>query len=202
MDTYYLIDFENVSSTGLTGCDSLGGNDYIIIFYTSNSKNLNLNVIKNINVSLTAKEIAAGKQSVDNHIASYIGYLVGKFDKECTIVVISKDTGYDKLIKFWKDLSGVSIIRKSQVKSKSEGKSKSNSAEQKAANLGNADINEIVQKALCDVHMQNDIITCVNLLVTKHFNDKKAKQKVYTGIVSKYGQTKGREIYNVIRKYL
>ena len=129
MDTYYLIDFENVSSAGLTGCEGLSANDRIIIFYTSNSKNLSLNVIKNIKVSLTAKEIAAGKQSVDNHIASYIGYLVGKYDKKCTIVVISKDTGYDKLIKFWKELSGVSISRKSQIKSKTEGKSKTSSSE-------------------------------------------------------------------------
>ena len=50
--------------------------------------------------------------------------------------------------------------------------------------------------------MDNDIIECVASLVAKHANDKKVKQKVYTGIVSKYGQTKGREIYNVIRKYL
>lgn len=199
MDTYYLIDFENVSSAGLTGCECLSTNDHIKIFYTSNSQNLNLSIIKDIKISITPIEIAVGKQSVDNHIASYIGYLVGKYDKKCTIVVISKDTGYDKLIKFWKDRKGISISRKPQIKSKSDAKPKSSSSGQKVENLDNAEINDLIQKALSDVHMENDITTYVASLVVKFKN---AKQTVYRSIVSKYGQTKGREIYNVIRKYL
>ena len=40
------------------------------------------------------------------HLGSYLGYLIGKEctgqDEECKIVVISKDTGFDHIIEFWK----------------------------------------------------------------------------------------------------
>ena len=34
METYYLLDFENVNSDGLAGCDQLTETDHIIIFFT------------------------------------------------------------------------------------------------------------------------------------------------------------------------
>lgn len=37
METYYLIDYENVNSDGLSGCDKLAKSDHIIIFFTKNA---------------------------------------------------------------------------------------------------------------------------------------------------------------------
>ncbi len=33
METYYLIDYENVHMDGLEGCDTLGKTDHIVIFF-------------------------------------------------------------------------------------------------------------------------------------------------------------------------
>ena len=55
---------------------------------------------------LITHKVPTGNQSADMHLGSYLGYLIGKEctgqDEECKIVVISKDTGFDHIIEFWK----------------------------------------------------------------------------------------------------
>lgn len=58
-------------------------------------------------------EIPAGKQSADIHIGSYLGYLAGK--SKCNIVIISNDTDFDNVIKFWKKGLGISVSRKKKL---------------------------------------------------------------------------------------
>lgn len=40
IDVYYLIDYENVGSDGLMGCNSLKKTDHIVIFFTEHAKKL------------------------------------------------------------------------------------------------------------------------------------------------------------------
>ena len=104
IDTYYLIDYENVNSDGLEGCDKLSKTDHIIIFFTKNAHRIDMSDIANHgDADIDMYEVPAGKQSADMHISSYIGYLSGIYtDSKCNIVVVvSKDTDYDNVISFW-----------------------------------------------------------------------------------------------------
>lgn len=68
--TYYLVDYENVHSQGLAGCDKTKKRDHIIFFFNSNGNTINMSSICHHGESeLEFREVAPGKQSVDQHIA-------------------------------------------------------------------------------------------------------------------------------------
>ena len=56
------------------------------------------------------------------HLGSYLGYLIGKEcagqAEECKIVVISKDTGFDHIIEFWKTEKDVKVSRNEKISGK------------------------------------------------------------------------------------
>lgn len=117
IETYYLIDYENVHGDGLSGCQNLKETDHIIIFYTQNARSIDMSTIDNIGrATMRMKLVPAGKQSADMHIGSYFGYLAGMHGKDCKVVIISKDTDFDNVIKFWKDEIGITASRKDQIK--------------------------------------------------------------------------------------
>lgn len=103
MKTIYLIDYENVGSDGLLCCDKLSNKDRIIVFFTKNAPKIDMTKISKLKKHmLDLIEVPTGKQSADMHIGSYLGYLMGKYQsKDCRIVVISRDTGFDNLIESW-----------------------------------------------------------------------------------------------------
>lgn len=114
MDTYYLVDFENVRSLGLDGCEKTGKSDHIVIFFTKNADKIAMTVLTNHGQSdLKVMEVEAGKQSLDHHISSYAGYLLGM--EKCRIAVISKDKDFDGIIAFWKKEIGADILRAEDI---------------------------------------------------------------------------------------
>lgn len=114
IDTYYLVDYENVGSSGLSGCKNLTVSEHIIIFFTQNARKIDMAEIANHGTAeLKMIEIPAGKQSADIHIGSYLGYLAGK--SKCNIVIISNDTDFDNVIKFWKRELYISVSRKKDL---------------------------------------------------------------------------------------
>lgn len=234
--TYYLIDYENVHGDGLTGCGDLNKKDRIVIFFTKNAKSIDMSEIADHgNAKIKMIEVSAGKQSADMHIGSYLGYLAGRKRKKCKVVVVSKDTDYDNIIKFWKKKTGIKVSRAQQINKKAEskkpanrkrpaatkktrkkrsgaGKTKLNSetiqamrsagfdapTANKEKNALNTNISDLLKKA----GYSNDIVTYVVSVVVKNFGTKNAKQQTYRGVVSKYGQNKGLEIYNHIKKHI
>lgn len=117
IETHYLIDYENVHGDGLSGCQDLGKTDHIVIFFTQNAKNIDMSDISNHgSAELEMIEVPAGKQSADMHIGSYLGYLAGKCGKNCNVVIVSKDTDFDNVIKFWKQKTGITASRTQQIK--------------------------------------------------------------------------------------
>lgn len=294
METYYLIDYENVNSDGLSGCDKLAKSDHIIIFFTKNAMKINMSEIANHgDAELEMIEVPAGKQSADIHIGSYIGYLAGVNNgKDCSIVVVSKDTDFDNVIKFWKSKTSVKASRvqkikefaksvattkpavastKETAKSDSNEKSKLNKEVMQAVraagfdastanatakiavglygeeHLANAVHNKLREKyddyhkiyesikkllskydrpvkensnikenvsekksavntemiqILSTAGFDNSIATYVASTVVKNIGVKNGKQQIYRTIIAKYGQNKGLNIYNHIRKHI
>ena len=71
MNTYYLIDFENVNSVGLETKKNLTEQDIVIIFYTKNASKIDMSVLSKIdNAKLQFIEVPVGKQSLDMHLSS------------------------------------------------------------------------------------------------------------------------------------
>ena len=73
----FLIDYENVHGTGLYGIDYLDEEDYVYLFFTDQANKLELNFISDIQVPFFVRRVPCGKQSLDMHLVSYLGYLIG-----------------------------------------------------------------------------------------------------------------------------
>lgn len=114
IDTYYLIDYENVGSNGLAGCEKMTSTDHIIIFFTQNARKIDMTEIANHgSAELKMIEIPAGKQSADIHIGSYLGYLAGNL--KCSVTIISNDTDFDNVIKFWRKELRIAVSRQQRI---------------------------------------------------------------------------------------
>jgi hypothetical protein len=46
-------------------------------------------------------KVAAGKQSLDMHLISYLGYLICEHEGRAEFVIVSNDAGYDGVLRFW-----------------------------------------------------------------------------------------------------
>ena len=75
-----MIDFENVSTGGFSGCELLGNEDHIHVFFTDKSTKFDLNILaRHKAATLEIHKVPCGNQSADMHIVSYLGYLVGRY---------------------------------------------------------------------------------------------------------------------------
>ena len=112
-ETYYLIDFENVGLKGLEGAQNLTKNDWVHLFSTRNAPKINTATLANFNATnLLVHEVPAKSQSVDMHLVSYLGYLLGSHETAPQIVILSNDTDYDDIVGFWNIENGVIIKRR------------------------------------------------------------------------------------------
>lgn len=131
-ETYYLIDFENVGLKGLEGAEKLSAQDHVHLFSTRNAPKINTATLATFNgKNLVVHEVPAKSQSVDMHLVSYLGYLLGKHDPAPAIVILSNDTDYDDIVQFWKTELNVTVVRrdhfedpKPSVPKKTAGKAK------------------------------------------------------------------------------
>lgn len=118
METFYLIDFENVHNDGIANIESMTKEEHVHIFSTQNATNIRQDIFwlkedRDIKPHL----VPVRKQSLDMHLVSYLGYLLGVYGKECSYVIISKDKDYDNIVKSQKEnrrfvLSLVSTLRR------------------------------------------------------------------------------------------
>lgn len=210
IETYYLIDYENVGGEGLSGCNKLSKTDHIIIFFTKNAKKIDMSEIADHGeAALDMIEIPAGKQSADIHIGSYLGYLAGiNIGKQCNIVIISKDTDFDNVIKFWKKKVGIKASRSQQIKVLTPkfvmGKKipSVKKASVKASGDEKTKLNAEVMQILSKAGFEPEVVGYVASVSVKNAGVENRKQQVYRAIVSKYGQDKGLNVYNHIKKHI
>lgn len=117
MDTFYLIDFENVHSNGLEGCNLLGKTDRVIIFWTENARNLDMTKLsKHCEASIQFEQVPKGKQSLDKRLINYMKELAKEHRKDCTIIIVSKDNDYNKAIAEFPKQYGSKIYKVERIK--------------------------------------------------------------------------------------
>lgn len=100
----YLIDFENVTSAGISGIQRLTKEDKVYIFYTVNAANMSFAAHMNL-LSSPAEVIyynvtSGGKNALDFQLASFLGYLISKGESN-EYYIISNDKGYEHVKNFW-----------------------------------------------------------------------------------------------------
>lgn len=111
----YLIDFENVTSAGISGIQKLTKDDKVYIFYTVNASNMSFAAHMNL-LSSPAEVIyynvtSGGKNALDFQLSSFLGYLISRGEDK-DFCIISNDRGYDHVKSFWEKsglASGISI---------------------------------------------------------------------------------------------
>lgn len=111
METYYLIDFENVHNDGIANIESMTKEDHVHIFSTQNATNIRQDIFW-LNGDIKSHLVPIRKQSLDMHLVSYLGYLLGIHGKDCNYVIISKDKDYDNIVKFWQEEGCFNIMEK------------------------------------------------------------------------------------------
>ena len=105
--THYFIDFENVHSEGLKGISEIEQGAVIYLLYTETCKNISLDILESADtrgIKIHPLKVAVGsKNALDFQLSSLLGYFIGtnKPNEEDKFVIISNDTGYDVVIKFW-----------------------------------------------------------------------------------------------------
>ena len=102
----YFVDFENVGSNGLIGSKNLSDKDKVIVFMNKDRvKSIPVDVyMEMMNTSAKVEHIflhKSGKNYLDFQLSTYLGYLLGKGEKN-DICIVSKDAGYESLVDFWK----------------------------------------------------------------------------------------------------
>ena len=221
METFYLVDYENVGSGGVKKCNGLVKSDHLHIFYTDNTKRIDLDIIDNHgSATLETHKVPAGSQSADMHIVSYMGYLLGKYERsKIKVVIISKDKDFDNLIKFWEEKADIfrsqkidvtvhnnKNIQQSKNKIKSRKTSAKTSLKTSAKKLTEVDIknnliNEL-QVALLNAGYVKYEVDYVKGIVLKYFGDEYFKQLIYNDLRRDIGEFGYQELYNTIKPIL
>lgn len=103
---YYLIDYENVHHSSLSGIEKLTENDKLIIFYTTNAESLTFSLYEKL-IQCKAeiqlhKVQCGGKNALDFQLATFLGYILGQ-DSNIDCHIISNDKGYEYIRSFWKE---------------------------------------------------------------------------------------------------
>lgn len=121
--TYYLVDLENVGLDGIHVKERLPPNDIIHIFSTVNGPKIDIATLAKLDRSALAfHEVPPGKQSLDMHLVSYLGFLI-KGDPLSHFVIVSKDRDYDDVLSFWA-AEGMTVHRRETLR----GSAKSDTA--------------------------------------------------------------------------
>lgn len=118
----FIIDFENVNSSGIQGITSLTEDDTVFIFYTTKANSLTFAAHMDIMKSKARVEYfpvtSGGRNALDFQLATYLGYCVCR-STEKEYYIISNDTGFDFVKNFWngrEESGNVGILRTSTIK--------------------------------------------------------------------------------------
>ena len=109
MKTHYiLIDYENVQTKSLSMLQGASNQEFrIMVFVGANQSKIPIELVSSMqSFGTKAKYVqitGSGRNALDFHIAYYLGKLT-ESDRDAIFHVISKDTGYDQLIKHLKGM--------------------------------------------------------------------------------------------------
>lgn len=212
IETYYLIDFENVHEDGLSGASQLGSVDHVHLFSTKNAPKISIETLTKLNkTDLFSHEIPVGSQSLDMHLVSYLGFLIGKNrNSSCKYIIISKDTDYDNIIAFWRKNQNTDIERHTSISIKKQKSvspkkqpysvnpaSSTQTIQRSYVSEHTAKLNTEIQKAISKAGYSNSTINKVASIVVKLYREENPASKIHNELKTTY--TDYIDIYNVVK---
>ena len=227
MKTYFLIDHENVNKKEhFEGCEKISKDDEVIVFYSKDSLSMDLDIISKLNKPdiYKVEKGKKGDQSLDKHLLSYLGFLIGQnsYNKDIIYVILSKDLGYDLIGDFWKAKGNYKIVRKesfgeyfgikptpkkpasTETSTKTVAKKQAETKEaqvdkEEAIKQKRGEVLSILKNNLNEKEIGKENVGNILNFVHNHI---KEKGKIYLELVKTLKQEKGLEIYNIIKKML
>lgn len=104
------VDTENMESNWVDVLPYLNENDTIYVFYTKNSKGLDiekLDLIRNASANIILLPASTGDNALDFVLSSQLG---NKIDDAKVHIILSGDNGYTPLVKFWEEKAEIFLI--------------------------------------------------------------------------------------------
>lgn len=219
-ERFYLIDFENVHDDGLKNINTLTESDHVHIFFTKNANRVGLGIFHATEAHIDSHEVPAGGQSLDMHLVSYLGYLLGK-SKEgtCSYIIVSKDKDYDNIIAFWREKGIKSISREEKIPG-------SNVVSQKKTTMpvattttkqtinskikagmayelygdDRSELNEYMQHGLIRLGYPGKTANSICKCVVAHCNDERMLSEIYNDLKEKFKNYS--EVYEAVKTIL
>lgn len=196
--TFYLVDFENVHSEGIKNIKSLTKTEQVHIFSTKNAETvkmghevLKLEALKEIikEIDIDVDIVPGGDQSVDRHLISFLGYLLGIYGERCTYIIVSKDNGYNNIIKFWKEKGYENISKKPEIPK---------------TNVEKNMLNRFMQRKLSLMGYEKDIINKICKFVRNHYKKEQMLKGIYNDLGKIYNNYKEvyRDVKSILKRYL
>ncbi len=189
LETYYLIDFENIKiAGGKLSYTGIPKNSNVIVFLTSRDILAESEKPKRVDIHFQIFDnIPEGREFVDKYISAYMGYLAGVYDKEnLKVYIVSRNKGYDNIIAFMSDL--VNAERREQVAEKAQKKAapaamqKAKRTDEGKASKCLLEIEEALYEYGADIPRKNfDVV----LNIVKESLNGKDKKSVLAGIKEK-----------------
>lgn len=178
----FLIDYENVSASGLDGLETLTEQDTVYIFYTENADRLTFDAHRRLMESpakVRYYKVETGtKNALDFQLVSYLGYLIRE-NNGCGYFIISKDSGFDSVLKFW-ELRNVSITRLPNL-------------DVETTRQTQTELNQKLRELLDETEVQS-----VLDMIQKY----KTKQGLNNALMKQFDNKKTSEIYRIIKPYI
>lgn len=176
----YLVDYENVNSSGMKGLEQLTENDEVFLFYSVNSNTMTFSLHNSICSSKAKIEFlncnTGGKNSLDFQIATLLGFLIAK-NGDVEYVIVSKDTGFASIVTFWSNRKINIMVANNLLKE-------------------NQKTNEnVLLKVL--PNFKSDFPKILSII-----NKYKTKQGINNAFVKEYGSDKAGTIYKAIKPLL
>ena len=103
MKKIYLVDSENVGDIWVPLLVSSQPEDVILVFYTQKSPHMNyenVRMLKEAKKEATFVKCFEGSNALDFQLVTELGYRL-RADAECEYVIVSNDTGYDAVVRYW-----------------------------------------------------------------------------------------------------
>lgn len=213
METYYLVDFENVHSEGMKNIYLLSTEDYVYIFYTKNSSNINLDIVFTHTTNVVGHKVSDGTESLDKHLVSYLGYLLGiDCNKKNKYIIVSKDKGFDRIIEFWKE-KGFGNISRQECLPKPKGSQQTSSTSKSADNSKvtkekaesekfsgdkRCELNIYIQQELVNMGYTTETANTSCKCVIKHCNDERPLNGIHNELKKEFNDCE--DLYKDVKK--
>ncbi|OUM67846.1 hypothetical protein PIROE2DRAFT_4658, partial [Piromyces sp. E2] len=100
----------NVGVKGLEGVENLNSEDYVHLFSTRNAPKITTAILAKFNsINFKVHEVPVKNQSVDMHLVTYLGYLIGIDGPSSNYIIVSKDNDYQNIGKYWKNENNITV---------------------------------------------------------------------------------------------